>query len=337
MKWPGGGGRSVPPGFPGGEPSPLPGDDHHEQDVEREQEREQDQLPLGPPAASRRRWRFGKRRDKEPPFEQPLLQTSYDDETVQDVIEVSCVEVLPLLPAKDEQIEARKVEARKVDDDPEPFEIDLTDDSDPGGDDDLAREEIDLTGRDARRSRRSWSLSVVWPGDSDRSVPPDFPGAHEASDSGGLGSVGLRTTDARTTGQHTGLRAVVAAVYAALADPLGADPAAREQRAQRVRKAGIVAGSTVLSAVLVYTVFPVRTYLDQRAATQRANEEIEVLSEANEKLAERAEDLRTPEVVEEKARADYGYVFPNEESYRVLPPPVVTTVPTTTTTIPPLP
>jgi cell division protein FtsB len=127
---------------------------------------------------------------------------------------------------------------------------------------------------------------------------------------------------------------VVSAVYAALADPLvGADETAREQRAAQVRRAGTVTATVALGAVLIYAIFPVRTYLDQRAATQRARERIEVISQENERLAERAEELRDPETVEEIARRDYGLVLPNEESYGVLPPPAATTTtaPTTTT------
>jgi len=88
--------------------------------------------------------------------------------------------------------------------------------------------------------------------------------------------------------------------------------------------------------VFVYSIFPVRTYLDQRAATQRARERLEIISQENERLADQAEELRDPETVEEIARRDYGLVLPGEESYGVLPPPedTTTTAPTTTTTVP---
>jgi len=266
-----------------------------------------------------------------------VLEASYDDETIQDVIDVSYVEVAC---DTDRDDEADPEPEPQPDPEPEPeVELEAEHAVEVEGDD-IDDVEIDLTGLDdptaveekeAKEKRsRIPRLTVVWPGDAERSVPPGFPG----EDVEPTPEPSARM--ARTPGRVGPLRAIVAAVYSALADPLGSDPAAREQRAQRVRKAGVVTGSVVVTAVLIYTVFPVRTYLDQRSATDRAKQELDVLSDANAKLAERAEDLRTPEVIEQKAREDYGLVYPNEESYRVLPPPVVTTAPTTTTTTPPI-
>jgi cell division protein FtsB len=125
---------------------------------------------------------------------------------------------------------------------------------------------------------------------------------------------------------------VAAAVYAALADPLvGGDEKAREQRALRMRRAGVAAGSAALAALLVYAIFPVRTILDQRTATQRARERLEKISAENERLESQTEELRDPAKVEEMGRRDYGLVFPGQESYGVLPPPAPTTTTTTTT------
>jgi cell division protein FtsB len=87
-----------------------------------------------------------------------------------------------------------------------------------------------------------------------------------------------------------------------------------------------------LAVVLIYGIFPVRTYLEQRAATQRARERMDKLSEANAELERRKDELREDETVEEIARRDYQLVYPGEESYGLLPPPVA---PTTTTTTPP--
>jgi cell division protein FtsB len=133
---------------------------------------------------------------------------------------------------------------------------------------------------------------------------------------------------------------IVAAVYAALADPLAADSAeAREQRAARVREVGLIAASSALVAVLVYGIFPVRTFLNQRSATADARERLEKITEENERMRREAERLREDDEVELRARADYGWVFPGEESYGVLPSPVAEPTPdpppdggTTTTT-----
>jgi cell division protein FtsB len=128
------------------------------------------------------------------------------------------------------------------------------------------------------------------------------------------------------------LQKVATAVYAALADPIvNADPEAREHRAAQVRRFGMLAGSAALAVVLIYAIFPVRTYLEQRSATQRTRERIDKLSEANAELEQRKEQLRDDETVEEIARREYQLVFPGEESYGLLPPPVA---PTTTTTTP---
>ncbi|HEV7760002.1 MAG TPA: septum formation initiator family protein [Acidimicrobiales bacterium] len=128
------------------------------------------------------------------------------------------------------------------------------------------------------------------------------------------------------------LQKVATAVYAALADPIvNADPEAREHRAAQVRRFGLLAGSAALAVVLIYAIFPVRTYLEQRSATQRARERIDKLSEANAELEQRKEQLSDDETVEEIARREYQLVFPGEESYGLLPPPVA---PTTTTTTP---
>jgi cell division protein FtsB len=129
------------------------------------------------------------------------------------------------------------------------------------------------------------------------------------------------------------LQRVAMAVYAALADPIvNADPEARERRTQQVRRFGMLAGSAALAVVLVYAIFPVRTYLEQRAASQRSIERNAKLREANAELERVQEELQDPETIIEIARRDYQMVFPGEESYGLLPPPVA---PTTTTTAPP--
>lgn len=115
---------------------------------------------------------------------------------------------------------------------------------------------------------------------------------------------------------------------------LPSDPEAREALNLRLRRAGTYVGAIAVACVLIYAVFPVRTYLDQRAATRRAHEQIAEISEVNERLEERVEALGTDDEVERIAREDYGMVRPGEESYSVLPPPAPTTT-TTTTTAPP--
>ena len=68
-------------------------------------------------------------------------------------------------------------------------------------------------------------------------------------------------------------------------------------------------------------------------ATDRAREQIDVLSRDNDRLAERADDLRDEETIEEMARRELGLVKPGEESYGIFPAPEEE-APTTTTTAP---
>jgi cell division protein FtsB len=95
----------------------------------------------------------------------------------------------------------------------------------------------------------------------------------------------------------------------------------RERRNARLRWLGTRVGSLALTGLLVYAVFPVRTYLNQRSETNRAREQLDVLSEENGRLERRADELRDPETIEEIARRDHNLVMPGEESYGILPPP----------------
>jgi cell division protein FtsB len=99
------------------------------------------------------------------------------------------------------------------------------------------------------------------------------------------------------------------------------DEEARERRNARLRWLGTRVGSVALTGLLVYAVFPVRTYLSQRSDNDRAREQLDVLSEENQRLEQRADELRDPETVEEIARRDHNLVMPGEESYAILPPP----------------
>lgn len=99
------------------------------------------------------------------------------------------------------------------------------------------------------------------------------------------------------------------------------DEEARERRNAWLRRVGTRVGALAVAALLVYAVFPVRTYLSQRAASDRAREQIEVLGDENDRLARRAGALREPEMIEEIARREHGLVMPGEESYAILPAP----------------
>jgi cell division protein FtsB len=96
------------------------------------------------------------------------------------------------------------------------------------------------------------------------------------------------------------------------------DEEARARRALRLRRCATAVASVGLVVMLVYSVFPVRTWIDQRAEADRAREQQEVFERENARLEQEARDLRTDERIEELAR-ELGLVMPGEELYGVLP------------------
>lgn len=75
----------------------------------------------------------------------------------------------------------------------------------------------------------------------------------------------------------------------------------------------LVMGVTVISA-------PLRSYLDQRDRVELLEEQAAVLEQANAGLQQRAEDLTDPQAQELMARERFGYIFPGEVPYVVVPP-----------------
>ena len=77
--------------------------------------------------------------------------------------------------------------------------------------------------------------------------------------------------------------------------------------------------------ILAYGVFPVRTWLDQRAAITESEAELVDIEAANDALRARVVALGTNAEIERIARTDHNLVMPGEEAYAVLPaapPPV---------------
>ncbi len=149
-----------------------------------------------------------------------------------------------------------------------------------------------------------------------RSKSPSKSRSKSPSDPKATGSADRpRRSEARTKGN----RRLVPSLRLDKLAPV--DEEARERRNTRLRWLGTRVGSVALSGLLVYAVFPVRTYLSQRSDNNRAREQLDVLSEENERLEQRADELRDPETVEEIARRDHNLVMPGEESYAILPPP----------------
>jgi cell division protein FtsB len=114
---------------------------------------------------------------------------------------------------------------------------------------------------------------------------------------------------------------VLRGALAGLSDRLlPADDEARERRAARLRRIGTRFATVALAVVLVYGVFPVRTWINQREATERARERKEVFERENDLLEDEVRDLQDDERIEELAR-EMGLVLPGEESYGIFPAP----------------
>jgi len=79
-------------------------------------------------------------------------------------------------------------------------------------------------------------------------------------------------------------------------------------------------GAVVVIAVLFVGVFPTRTYLAQRSAVARAEEQLLVLTAENERLDDRVDALNTPDEIERLARDQFELIMPGEQPYVVLPP-----------------
>jgi cell division protein FtsB len=72
--------------------------------------------------------------------------------------------------------------------------------------------------------------------------------------------------------------------------------------------------------VLFVGVFPTRTFLAQRAAIARAEDQLEVLAAENERLDDRADALQTADEIERLARQEFDLIRPGERPYVVLDP-----------------
>jgi cell division protein FtsB len=71
--------------------------------------------------------------------------------------------------------------------------------------------------------------------------------------------------------------------------------------------------------VVLFTVFPTRTYLHQRKQIENAQKQLALLKDVNNKLAAQSEKLNTDAEIERIARERYGLIKPNEVAYGLLP------------------
>jgi cell division protein FtsB len=68
-----------------------------------------------------------------------------------------------------------------------------------------------------------------------------------------------------------------------------------------------------VAAAFALLVFPLRDYVTQRSAIAQKVAEFDVLADINEQLQNEVNALSTPEGIRNAARAQLGYVFPEEQ------------------------
>ena len=99
-------------------------------------------------------------------------------------------------------------------------------------------------------------------------------------------------------------------------------PTPRPRGRRLARTLGLAGGGVCVLGVLAVFVFPTRTFLDQRAATNDTRHRLEVLREQNETMEQRLTELDDDAEIERLAREQYNLVLPGEEAYAVLPAPL---------------
>lgn len=113
------------------------------------------------------------------------------------------------------------------------------------------------------------------------------------------------------------------------ADPEEVDPGeVVERRPARVRRAiwPLLVTCLLVAALFVF-VFPTRTYLAQRAETQRTEHQLQVLQEQNDALSARVTALDTDAEIERIAREQFDLIRPGEQAFAILPAPAITDLP----------
>ena len=113
-------------------------------------------------------------------------------------------------------------------------------------------------------------------------------------------------------------------------DEVDADETAERspRRGPRVTRAiwPILVTGLLIAALFVF-VFPTRTYLAQRAETQRTQHQLDVLREQNDALSARVTALNTDAEIERIAREQFDLVRPGEQAFAILPAPAITDLP----------
>jgi len=109
--------------------------------------------------------------------------------------------------------------------------------------------------------------------------------------------------------------------------------AATDLRHRRRVLVRVLIGAMAIVALLFVFVFPARTLLAQRQQTEKQKKTLELLHEQSRKLSEESRRLQNNAEVERIAREQYGFVYPGEHPYVVVPP-STTSPPAPTTSAP---
>jgi cell division protein FtsB len=105
------------------------------------------------------------------------------------------------------------------------------------------------------------------------------------------------------------------------------------RRRRRILVRVLIAGM-ILVALLFVFVFPARTLLAQRQKTDEQRKTLELLQQQSRELAQESRRLQSDAEVERMAREQYGFVFPGERPFVVVPPSTTAPPASTTTTKP---
>ena len=116
--------------------------------------------------------------------------------------------------------------------------------------------------------------------------------------------------------------------------PPGRNPAAVEHRRRRRLLVRVVIGGMALVALLFVFVFPARTLFAQRHKTDEQRKTLELLQQQSRKLEDESRRLQNDSEVERMAREQYGFVYPGERPFVVVPPSTTAPPAPTTTTVP---
>jgi cell division protein FtsB len=91
-------------------------------------------------------------------------------------------------------------------------------------------------------------------------------------------------------------------------------------RARRRAIGGLVV-TVLLLGVLLFAVFPTRSWWEQRNETAAAEAELAEVRAERERVEQEQEQLLTDEEIERRAREELGYVNDGEDVYNILPAP----------------